>query len=137
MKVAGARGPGHGFLAWPKEPFSLWDFCSTAIFSRVQISSTGTRCEQELEGRSSGLTSTSGCAIFGSLLNLAEQHFFVLWTGDNTAHLSQFSQASQVALVVKTLSLGQEDPLEEGIATHSIFLPEESHGQRSLAGYGP
>ena len=32
-------------------------------------------------------------------------------------------------------SLGQEDPLEEGMATHSVFLPGESHGQRSLAGY--
>ena len=33
-------------------------------------------------------------------------------------------------------SLGQEDPLEEGMATHSSgFLPAESHGQRSLAGY--
>ena len=26
-------------------------------------------------------------------------------------------------------SLGQEDHLEEEIATHSIFLPGESHGQ--------
>jgi len=36
-------------------------------------------------------------------------------------------------------SLGQEDPLEEDTATHpmSLFLPEESHGQRSLAGYSP
>ena len=33
-------------------------------------------------------------------------------------------------------SLGQEDPLEKGVATHS-FLPGESHGQRSLAGYSP
>ena len=33
--------------------------------------------------------------------------------------------------------LGQEDPLEEEMATHSIFLPEKSHGQRSLAGYSP
>ena len=34
--------------------------------------------------------------------------------------------------------LGWEDPLEEGVATHSsIFLPGESHGQRSLAGYSP
>ena len=31
-------------------------------------------------------------------------------------------------------SLGQEDPLEEGMATHSIVLPGESHGQRSLDG---
>ena len=31
-------------------------------------------------------------------------------------------------------SLGQEDPLEKGKATHSsIFLPGESQGQRSLA----
>ena len=34
-------------------------------------------------------------------------------------------------------SLGQEDPLEEGMATHSSILPGESHGQRSLAGYSP
>ena len=33
-------------------------------------------------------------------------------------------------------SLGQEDPLEEGMATIPIFLPEESHGQRSLAVHG-
>ena len=34
-------------------------------------------------------------------------------------------------------SLGGEDPLEEGMATTPVFLPRESHGQRSLAGYGP
>ena len=34
-------------------------------------------------------------------------------------------------------SLGLEDPLEKGMAIHSIFLPGESHGQRSLAGYSP
>ena len=49
--------------------------------------------------------------------------------------------ASLVAQIVNNLpamwetqvcSLGQEDLLEKGMATHSIFLPEESHGQRSL-----
>ena len=34
-------------------------------------------------------------------------------------------------------SLGQEDPLEKGMATHSSILAWESHGQRSLAGYSP
>ena len=34
-------------------------------------------------------------------------------------------------------SLGQEDPLEKGMATHSSILAGESHGQRSLPGYGP
>ena len=29
-------------------------------------------------------------------------------------------------------SLGQEDPLEKGMATHSSILPGESHGQRNL-----
>ena len=32
-------------------------------------------------------------------------------------------------------SLGQEDPLGQEMATHSEFLPGESQGQRSLAGY--
>ena len=33
-------------------------------------------------------------------------------------------------------SLGQADPLEEGMATHSS-IPGESHGQKSLEGYSP
>ena len=32
---------------------------------------------------------------------------------------------------------GREDPLEEEMASVLVFLPEESHGQRTLAGYGP
>ena len=34
-------------------------------------------------------------------------------------------------------SLGQEDPLEEGMATHSSILAGESHGQRILVCYSP
>ena len=39
-------------------------------------------------------------------------------------------------------SLGWEDPLEKGMATHSsiptqVFLLGESRGQKSLAGYSP
>ena len=33
--------------------------------------------------------------------------------------------------------LGQEDPLEKGMATTPVFLPREFHGQRSLTGYNP
>ena len=52
--------------------------------------------------------------------------------------------ASLVAQKVKNLpavqetqvqSLDWEDPLEKGMAIHPVFLPRESHGQRSLAGY--
>ena len=32
---------------------------------------------------------------------------------------------------------GQEDPLEEEMATHSSIPAGESHGQRSLVGYSP
>ena len=32
-------------------------------------------------------------------------------------------------------SLGWEDPLKEAWQSTPVFLPEESHGQRSLAGY--
>ena len=35
------------------------------------------------------------------------------------------------------LSLGWDDPLVKGMATHPSILPGESHGQRSLAGYSP
>ena len=32
---------------------------------------------------------------------------------------------------------GQEDPLEEDMATTPVLLPGESHGQRSPSGYSP
>ena len=31
----------------------------------------------------------------------------------------------------------QKNPLEKGMAHTPVFLPEESHGQMSLAGYSP
>ena len=34
-------------------------------------------------------------------------------------------------------SLGQEDSLEKEMETDPVFLPGESHGQRSLEGYSP
>ena len=34
-------------------------------------------------------------------------------------------------------SLGQEDSLENGMATTTVLLAGESHGQRSLVGYSP
>ena len=52
--------------------------------------------------------------------------------------------ASLVAQRVKSLpetqetwvrSLGQEDPLEKGTATHFSILAWKIHGQRSLVGY--
>ena len=45
--------------------------------------------------------------------------------------------AVQETQEMQILSLGWEDPLEEGMATHSSFQPGESHGQRSLTGYSP
>ena len=33
--------------------------------------------------------------------------------------------------------LGQEDPLEKGMASTPVFLPREAYGQRSLEGYNP
>ena len=55
----------------------------------------------------------------------------------------------QVVLVVKNLPANAGDlrdgasicgsgrSLEEDMATHSRFLPRESHGERSLVGYNP
>ena len=63
--------------------------------------------------------------------------FFILF-------VSWFLQTCLVAQMVKRLptmwetqaqSLGQEDLLEKEMATHSIFLPGESHEWRSLVGY--
>ena len=62
-------------------------------------------------------------------------------------YVYNMSRASLVAQMVKNLpavwetqvqSLGQEDPLGKGMATHSstsVFLPEEFHGQGRMMGY--
>ena len=36
---------------------------------------------------------------------------------------------------MRVQSLGREDPLKQEMATHSRFLPGESHEQKSLAVY--
>ena len=67
-------------------------------------------------------------------------------SGKDVDYLSNFYTiwASPVAQMIKNLpamqetwlrSLGQEDPLEKGMAPHSSILAWRSHGQRSLVGY--
>ena len=57
-----------------------------------------------------------------------------------------FDIASLVAQVVKNLpamqetpvlSLGQKDPLEQGMAATSLFLPGKFYALRSLASFSP
>ena len=45
--------------------------------------------------------------------------------------------AMQETQETRVQSRGQEDPLEEGMATHSSTLAGEFQGQSSLAGYSP
>ena len=62
---------------------------------------------------------------------------------DNWCSLLLYGLTTGVAQMVDSLSamwetrvqsLGWQDPLEEVVVT-PVFLPGESHGQRSLAGY--
>ena len=45
--------------------------------------------------------------------------------------------AMQETQEMQIRSLGWEDPLERNRQPTPVFLPGESHGQRSLAGYSP
>ena len=75
-----------------------------------------------------------------------------LWKGTHTTWKQKMCKttkvlgAFQVVLVVKTLpaqegdtiwSLHLEDPRRRAWQPTPVFLPGASHGQRSLAGYGP
>ena len=66
--------------------------------------------------------------------------------GEGIGYPLRYSWASLVAQTVKNppaahaiwvRSLGWEDPLEEGMATHSSTCLANPHGQRSLAGCSP
>ena len=50
---------------------------------------------------------------------------------------SQVAQNLPAMQETRVSSLGQEDPMEKGMAPTPVFLPVEFHGQRSLAGYSP
>jgi hypothetical protein len=49
----------------------------------------------------------------------------------------KYLPAVQEVQEMQVRSLGQEDPLEEEMATHSSILAGKPHGQRRLAGYSP
>ena len=49
--------------------------------------------------------------------------------------VAQWLGIHQTMQETRVQSLGREDPLEEEMATHPVFLPGESHGQRSLVSY--
>ena len=61
------------------------------------------------------------------------------WTDLGDLRLPWWLSVKNLPVMQETwvLSLGQEDPLEKGMAIHSRMLPAEFHGQRSLVGYSP
>ena len=76
--------------------------------------------------------------------NMTEQLHFLSF--DIILQASRNNDSSLVVQVVKHLPtmretqvrpLGQEDPLEKEMATHSSILAWEIHGQRSLVGCSP
>ena len=77
---------------------------------------------------------------------MIDNHYYPFWVSERSNDSPKLTWASLVAQTVKNLlamwetwvrSLDMEDPLEKEMATILVFLPGESHGQRSLAGYSP
>ena len=62
------------------------------------------------------------------------QHGLIEFT-DIVCIMAQMVKTLPVLQETQVRSLGQEDPLEKGMATAPVFLPEKSHGQRSLVCY--
>ena len=63
---------------------------------------------------------------------------FKKWMGFlQVAQWSRICPPMQETQETQLRSLGQEDPLEKEMATHSSILAGGSHGQRSLVGYSP
>ena len=69
--------------------------------------------------------------------------YFILYIFTSICYRVTYTLVAQTVKNLSTMqetwvrSLGQEDPLKKGMATDSVFLPGESHGQRSLVGYSP
>ena len=71
-----------------------------------------------------------------SLLQHRSLKASILWHSDFMVQLSH-SNMTKYKRPGLVRSLGQEDPLQKGMATHSSILAWKFHGQRRLAGYTP
>ena len=60
-----------------------------------------------------------------------------MWVFPGGASGEESALPLQETKEIQVRSLDQEDPLEEGTQPIPVFLPRESHGQRSLADYSP
>ena len=68
--------------------------------------------------------------------NLKKNIFIYIYT-HKTSLVAQTVEILYAMQETQVRSLGQEDPLEDKMATHSSILASEIHGQRSLVGYNP
>ena len=50
---------------------------------------------------------------------------------------NQSANAGDLGLISGSRESPEEDPLEEGMVNHGIFLTGKPHGQESLVGYSP
>ena len=72
---------------------------------------------------------------FAIIFSHSEGCLLILFTVSSGAFLVALMVKNPPAMQETPIqSLGWEDPLQKGMATLSVFLPGESHGQRTLAG---
>ena len=84
-----------------------------------------------------------GCGVFSGKIGSANDNYMTCNHVCQVPRIRGFPGAAVVKKKKKSAcqqetqvwSLGQEDPLEKEMATHSSVLAWETHGQRSLAGY--
>ena len=64
--------------------------------------------------------------------------FFIITEADfPVAQMVKKKKNLPAMQVTRALSLGQGDPWRRELQSTPVFLPEVSHGQRSLVGYSP
>ena len=115
----GAREPEHAILANFLSPHT------PSPQGTIQNSSSGSQVENEL------IQKLSICYRSKSSLKMSPCTVLKGFSNGSVVKTPPATQEMEV------WSLGQEDPLEEEMATHSSILAWESHGQRSLEGYSP
>ena len=88
---------------------------------------------QEVTSRLLKSTWSRQAGVEGTLFHMQSQQ---LWGFPGSAVIKNLP-AMQETQESWVLALGGEDPLEEEMKPTPVFLPGESHGQRSLVGSSP
>ena len=125
-RIIGMKGRQDTWQAWPSLPTD-----GSRVSSRVsEIHET---LEAKWKGKIKKNLTRGTCGSTQTTQKCLFSPFYCYWGFPGSSNGKESAYYTGDPALVP----GSGNPLKKGMATHSVFFPEESHRQRSLEGYTP